>query len=214
VTLCTAKVRFTVNEKTFEQVVAVARQGMLNNKVLFSVPMDDSMAMRLLLGAVDPSSICEGEAGHSGDTPDTQSSDNKDAAGPQHDGETGVTTSSLEAAEMPTQLNAVTRAGQWMHSLAQETEKRRDSEVEPLSSPVPDGTELPSTGEAEEPVAEVQDEVLLVASEEDLNDQSIEDSSLGCPKGRDSADIEKLRADMLEDKSLKHCWDLARADKM
>ncbi len=69
-----------------------------------------------------------------------------------------------------------------MHSLAQETEKRRDSEVEPLSSPVPDGTDLPSTtGEAEEPVAEVQDEVLLVAGEEDINDESIKDSSLGCP---------------------------------
>ncbi len=63
VTLCTAKVKFSVNEKTFEQVVAVAQPGMLNNKVLFSVPMDNSMAMRLLLGAVDPSTVCEGEAG-------------------------------------------------------------------------------------------------------------------------------------------------------
>ncbi len=86
--------------------------------------------------------------------------------------------------------------------------------VEPLSSHVPDGTDLPSTGEAEELVTEVQDEVLLVAGEEDFNDESIEDSSLGCPDGRDSADVEKLRADMVEDESLKHCWDLARADKM
>ncbi len=154
--------------------------------------------------------MCEGEAGHSGDTSDSQSSDNKDAACPHHAEETGLTASSPEAAEEPKQVQVVTRAGQWMDSLARETEIRRESETEPLSELVREAIELPSIAETEEPVAEVQDEVSLAAAGE----ESREDFDLGCPEGMVGGDLVKLKAEMMEDESLKHCWDLAREEKM
>ncbi len=59
--------------------VAVTQQGMLNNKVLFLVQMDGTMAKRLLLGATPLPSKTESGVGHSGDTPDAQSSSGGDA---------------------------------------------------------------------------------------------------------------------------------------
>ncbi len=83
VTLCTAVVDFDIEGRIFEQKVAVAQRGMLNNKVLFSVPMDSSMAKSLLLGAAPLLIKTESGVGQSGDTPDTQSSPRKDADCPQ-----------------------------------------------------------------------------------------------------------------------------------
>ncbi len=51
VKLCTAEVVFEIEGRTFNKRVAIAQEGMLNGKVLFAVPMDNSMAKRLLLGA-------------------------------------------------------------------------------------------------------------------------------------------------------------------
>ncbi len=79
VTLCMAVVDFDIEGRIFEKCVAIARQGMLNNKVLFSVPVDSTMAKRLLLGAAPLLSKTESGVGHSGDTPDAQLSPKKDA---------------------------------------------------------------------------------------------------------------------------------------
>ncbi len=80
VRLSMAEVVFEIESRTFVKRVAVAQEGMLNGKVLFAVPMDDSMAKRLLLGAAPLPDDQGSGAGHSGDTPDTQSSTEQDAA--------------------------------------------------------------------------------------------------------------------------------------
>jgi len=76
-----ARFMFEVESSSFERTVAVAHADLLCNsmlfsvlcnRVLFSVPMDGSMARKSLLGAVDTS--VEIEAGHSGNTSDTESS--------------------------------------------------------------------------------------------------------------------------------------------
>ncbi len=80
VSLCTAEVMFELEGRSFSKVVAVAQEGMLNRKVLYAVPMDDSMAKQLLLGAAPLPEEQDSGVGHSGDTPDTQSSPEKNAA--------------------------------------------------------------------------------------------------------------------------------------
>ncbi len=117
VTLCMADVQFEIEGISSVRRVAVARADMLCDKVLFSVPMDDSMARKLLLGAVETPDIGV-EAGHSGDTPDTQTFTSVDAVvapgGKEVGGETSKIT--LEQTEEQASVNVVTRAGRWMET--------------------------------------------------------------------------------------------------
>ncbi len=53
--LHTAVVDFQFQGKQFQSVVAVAREDTLCGRVLYSVPMDDSMAVKLLLDAASES---------------------------------------------------------------------------------------------------------------------------------------------------------------
>ncbi len=72
IALCMAEVQFEIEGVSSVRKVAVVRADMLCDKVLFSVPMDDSMARKLFLGAVK-TPVNGVEAGQSGDTLDTQS---------------------------------------------------------------------------------------------------------------------------------------------
>ncbi len=57
--LCMAEVEFEIEGESFARKVAVAHAGMLCDKVLFSVPMDGSMARKLLVDAVRASDDME-----------------------------------------------------------------------------------------------------------------------------------------------------------
>ena len=139
VTLCTANVEFEIDDTIFESRVAVAQQGMLNGKVLFSVPMDGPMAKRLLLGAASLLPKNEGEAGHSGDTPDTQSSSLEDAEVALSTDEVVDASQSIHEHSEDAQVRVVTRAGSWMASLAQETRAMKDmAAVDPVPLVVQD----------------------------------------------------------------------------
>ena len=120
--------------KFFEKHVAVAQQGMLNSKVLFSVPMNGSMANRVLLGTTSLLIKPESEVGQSGDTPDTQSSPKEDVV--PNESTVGVVNAPqtvLSQAE-ETQINVVTRVGEWMTSLPEEMSNRIDIEQANLAS--------------------------------------------------------------------------------
>ncbi len=104
-------------------------------------------------------------AGHSGDTPDTQTTTSVDAVvapgGKKVGGETSKIT--LEQTEEQASVNVVTRAGRWMESLAAETAATRDRDaVPPVSLECID--EVMSEVQVEEDeVAEVaRDEYILV----------------------------------------------------
>ncbi len=214
VTLCMADVQFEIEGISSVRRVAVARADMLCDKVLFSVPMDDSMARKLLLGAVETPNIGV-EAGHSGDTPDTQISTSVDAvvalSGKEVGGETSKIT--LEQTEEQASVNVVTRAGRWMESLAAETAAQRDRDTVP---PVP----LESIDEVMSEVQVEEDEVAEVArdvAEVDDSSGSAEaemQCSFGSPSLVDDPDVEKLKVEMVANDSLGHCRDLADTKKM
>ncbi len=99
---------------------------MLNGKVQFAVPMDDSMAKRLLLGAAPVPDDQGSLVGHSGDTPDTQSSTEQDAVSAVSAvGSVDAQQSESQHAE-DAQISVVTRSGSWLDSLSDETHNRQD----------------------------------------------------------------------------------------
>ncbi len=70
--LCMAEVEFEIEGESFARKVAVAHAGMLCDKVLFSVPMDGSMARKLLMDAVRASDDMEAKVVGSEDVPEDQ----------------------------------------------------------------------------------------------------------------------------------------------
>ncbi len=67
-----ADVPFEFEGRQFTRRVAVANKDLINDRVLFAVPLVVDQPRHLFLGAVDGSNTPETE--HSGDTPDSQSS--------------------------------------------------------------------------------------------------------------------------------------------
>ena len=77
--LHTAVVEFQFLGKQFKSLVAVAQEDALNGRVLYSVPMDDTMTTKLLLDAASGSEQLDPGAGQLCETRNIQTSDTVDA---------------------------------------------------------------------------------------------------------------------------------------
>lgn len=109
--------------------IAVASGAALSDKVLFSVPMDESMARQLLLGAVTGST--QPVTGHSGATPDTQPlvAAATKAAASAAEAEASKGRGEAEEEE-PKELLVVTRSRAKEEALEMEREKAEGKRVE------------------------------------------------------------------------------------
>ncbi len=192
------------------------QEGMLNGKVLFAVPMDDFMAKRLLLGAAPLPDDQGSGAGHSGDTPDTQSSTEQDAASAVSAvGSVDAQQSVSQHAE-DAQISVVTRSGSWLDSLSDETHNRQDEVlanpsplVEVIDSDVVSVDREEVNGRranevADGGVVEETDVSVGVASD---TDEGLVD--LGCPLPTDVSGCSVLIAQIQIDESLSSCRELA-----
>ncbi len=108
--LHTAVVDFEFQGKKFQSVVAVAREDMLCGRVLYSVPMDDSMAAKLLLDAASESVSLDSGAGQLRDTRNVQTSTSVDAGSVE--GSVGALVTPLSPESIPEEIkvNVVTRS--------------------------------------------------------------------------------------------------------
>ncbi len=217
VSLCTAEVMFELEGRSFSKVVAVAQEGMLNGKVLYAVPMDDSKAKRLLLGAAPLPKEQGSGLGHSGDTPDTQSSPDEDAAS------AGIAAGVVDAPQLESQqaeetlLNVVTRAGSWLDSLSNETHNRQDEVVADPSPLVEknapavvsedsETVDVQSVHENSDSNVAVENDESIVAVESKEGEGLVD---LGCPLPSDVSGSSVLIAQVQLDDSLGNCRELA-----
>ncbi len=124
-----AEVELQAESEPHRRKVAVAPVDMLRCTVLYSVPMDVAMARKLLRDAAGVSLTI---AGHSSDTLDISTSTQVDAGLAQSANE--VINEALIAFPERTEeleVNLVTRAAEWMASLAQQTEIERNRDLVP-----------------------------------------------------------------------------------
>ena len=162
-----AEVEFEIEGESLMRKVAVAHAGMLCDKVLFSVPMDGSMARKLLVDAVRASDVKEAKIAVSEDTPEVQT---------------------------PAEANVLTRAGAWQQSLASEVERVKEQDTVPpvpLIEPLVISSEVANESEAvtyagdagrEGEVADVDEEVAGNDVSEQVDSAvACENLSLGCP---------------------------------
>ncbi len=109
-TLQTAEVDFEYGGKSFMSVVAVAHEDDLCHKVLFSVPMDGSMASRLLLDAASSAPPRARGAGHPDDTSGVQTSPLGDAGSATTPREACKTSQGSGSTQRSASVNAITRS--------------------------------------------------------------------------------------------------------
>jgi len=135
-----AKVDFKIKGETFTCEVAVAHEDDVCNRVLFSVPMDGQLAVRLLLDAASSASQCT-EAGHSGDTPDIHPSASVEAGSDVIPQEASKTSPGSDVTQESLETLVITRQNTDTSIVKKKRSRPRRRKNKPVDSVVVDNSD-------------------------------------------------------------------------